>query len=269
MVRKGIDSENEESLVSTQSSPYCYINRAGNEIVYSDDSGKLYLSRDGQPGTKILSTARFNLVGGYNDYSLVPYSESRSAVGVPLESFTGRFYLVSDGEYNSIYYLNSSLESVRVVRRVRNSYVASDGKTLIYTDENYNLYRVDGTKDLAEPELLVKEDCYSFVPTADGKTIFFENEDEELIAYAGGKTTRVSNAVDGGLEFRALYAGKTLVYVDDGELYLSSGGKGEQVRGLDQDVYEIRCGNSFILINAEDEIFYSTDGTNFTSVYEK
>ena len=113
------------------------------------------------------------------------------------------------------------------------------------------------------------EDCWSFIISADGKTVFYENTDDELIALKNGKETMLSDAANPWFNTAALFAGKTFVFIEDNELYLTSGDKPEQVRGLNQDVVDFQCGEGYILIDGEEEILFSKDGKKFSVVYTK
>ena len=146
---------------------------------------------------------------------------------------------------------------------------ASDGKTVLYRDDEYSLYRVDGTKAGTEEELLIEEDCIEFVPSADGKTVFYENGDEELMCFKGGKTSLISDEADAWMSYSALLNGKILAYLEDNELYLSDGSKGEAVRGMNQEVLDYYAGEGYLVVDGEEEYLYTTDGKKFSVIYEK
>ena len=79
----------------------------------------------------------------------------------------------------------------------------------------------------------------------------------------------LSDAANPWFNTAALFAGKTFVFIEDNELYLTSGDKPEQVRGLNQDVVDFQCGEGYILIDGEEEILFSKDGKKFSVVYTK
>ena len=82
-----------------------------------------------------------------------------------------------------------------------------------------------------------------------------------------GKAVTVSDEPDyfyNGQLYDMLLNGKTLFYLEDGELYKTNGGKGEAVKGINQDVENFRCSKSYITINGEEEYLYSKDGKKFS-----
>ncbi len=265
VVRKGLNSSKEEILCSSESSINCGFNKSGNEVLFMNDD-KTFLSVDGKAATKVLSTSSPDLVQKYGDNHYGGNS-TQKIFGTMLnfDSFANRFYIV-DG---TMYYVNAKAEANRVVKHVDSAFLSSDGKTVFYRDDEKNLYKINGTKDGAEPELLVDEDCWNFIISADGKTVFYENTDDELIALKNGKETMLSDAANPWFNTAALFAGKTFVFIEDNELYLTSGDKPEQVRGLNQDVVDFQCGEDYILIDGEEEILFSKDGKKFSVVYTK
>ena len=269
--RKGINSERDTVLDSSESDSIVAVTNAdGTELVYVLGS-KVYFTERGKEPVKIFSNDDFDLLRSYEE-SFVPFEQNGVAYAgltarrVSVESFKNRYYRTED----TLYYMNNKGEMNRVVKHVGPyCYVCSDGKTVYYQDDEYSLCRVNGTKSGAGSEILVDADCYGMVPTADGKIVFFENENDELIALKNGKETTVSTEPNATYGFGGLLNGKTFVYLEDDELCLSSGKKGEAVRGMNQEVSYFVTGNGYIVVNGEDEIFYSTDGKKFSVVYPK
>ena len=259
-VRKGITGEDEEELIKDISaSEFVAFNVDGTECAYSV-SGRTYISVNGQEGEKILSADSPEL--------LLPYGESLytqfNAV-YNVASFKNHFYYIN----GTVWYLNNKMEAYRVARNVSYQYVLTDGKTLVYQDDENCVYRVDGTNENNEPELLIEDDSNGFVPTKDGSVIFFRNFDNEIMAQKGtNKAVRVSDEGDWYRSYSSMFDGKTLFYVIDGELYSSDGEKGTKLK-LGDDVKSVSCRYGFILINGEESILYSTNGKDFTTIYEK
>lgn len=266
IVRKGLNSDKETELISDISnSSDPFVNADAKELIYYSD-GKSYITVNGKEPSKLVSEVV---------YPILPYGVRRcrtqdaSILVYDVASFKNSFFAGDE----AVYYMDGKYEMTKVAKHVNTEYcyVASDGKTLIYQDDEHNIYRLNGKKNGADPEKLVDEDAYGFVPTADGKTFFFINEDEELMAQKGsGKAVTVSDEPDSTyLDRSMLFKGKTLYFTEDDELYFSNGGKAEAVKSLNQDVYSYRCTNDYITVDAEEEFLYSKDGKKFSPLLEK
>ena len=263
IVRKGLNTEKDTELfsdVSDLDDPY--INADGKEMILYND-GKSYITANGKEVVKLVSEYVVPIL----PYGAKSYTTNDIHIEVyDVDSFKDSFFKGGD----AIYYMNNKYEMTKVAKHVNTSYcyVANDGKTLFYQDNEGSVYRVNGKKSNASPEKLVDEDSYMFVPAADGKTIFFVNLDDELMAQKGtGKAVTVSDEPDyfyNGQLYDMLLNGKTLFYLEDGELYKTNGGKGEAVKGINQDVENFRCSKSYITINGEEEYLYSKDGKKFS-----
>ena len=270
-----IEKSGGELFANTDSTDAWFVfNEEGDEIFYcakGDNGYKSYVAVGDKDPVKLASEEL---------YPLYSYDELY-ALGTPLprsviKSFKNRFF------YNSlswddidVYYVDSKYEARKAVKHTSQAFIASDGKTILYRDGSGSVYKVNGTKEGAEPEVLVKEDCDSFIPTADGKTIFYINDDDDLMARSGsGKAVPVSDDQDvyfygySYLGNECLFKGKTLFYTEDDELYQSSGKKGSKVKSVYQDIQNFSATKNCILVNGEEEILYSKDGKKFIVLYE-
>ncbi len=259
-VRKGITGEDEVELIKdiSQSSGVSF-NVDATECAFSMN-GKMYLSVNGGEAEKIISASSPELILPYDETVLTGFDFVYNVA-----SFKNHFYYAN----NSVYYLNGKYEAHRVAKDVSYQYVLSDGKTVMYQDDENCVYKIDGTNENAEPELLIEDDSYGFVPAKDGSVIFFTNADKEIMAQKGkDKPVRVADEGTWSRGYRSLYDGKTLFYVVDGEVFTSNGEKGASLK-LKEDVSSVSCRYGFVLINGEENILYSTNGKDFTSLYEK
>ena len=240
-----------------------YSNQNASEILV-EASGKTYIITGDNAPVKLVSEVVYPLLP-YGDEIVAP--ENTIPV-VPVKSFKDHFFV---GE-ESIFYLDSNYEMRKVCKRVNTlyAYVASDGKTLLYEDNEHCIIRIDGKKEGAVREIIVDGDSYGFVPTADGKTVYYLDQDDDLmVKKVGGKANMISDDQDiWEMKQEILFQGKTLYYIEDGELYQCSGGKASKVKNLTQDVEDYLCTKGCILINGEEEILYSKDGKKLTVLYE-
>ena len=230
-------------------------NADGSEILYTSE-GKIYLCIRGGEPVKVCS--------GYSFTPVVPYG---TAVGssVAIKSFTNSFIRVE----NDVFYINGKGEGLKVARNITGKVcVADDGKTLTYIKED-NVYQVNGTKEGAE-QVLIADDVYDFIPTTDGKTIYYLDEDWELwCVKPKGEPVSIcrDDNVNASLSYEGLYNGKDLLYTLDEELYIVRGGTPEKIKGINQDVLTARCYGKYIVLDGEDGVLFSGDGKNF-SIYK-
>ena len=240
-----------------------WISQNANEMIV-EANGKTYFIQGDSAPVKLVSEAVSPLL----PYGEEIYEPEYSLPIVPVKSFKDRFFVGKE----AVYYLNSSYEMRKVVKHVDPlyCYVSSDGKTLLYQDDEHNICQVNGKKEDAVREVLVDEDSYGFVPTADGKMFYYLDQDDDLMARkVGGKATMISDDQDiWEMENEILFQGKTLYYIEDNELYECTGTKSSKVKNLYQDVDDYLCTKDYILIDGEEEIFYSKDGKKFTVLLE-
>ncbi len=268
-VRKGITGEDEVVLANFKdgfSSTFVPVfNADATELLYNHN-GKVYLSQNGGEGVKILSGNDFEIVPWYGIEAFLDNSQITAVCNTA--TFLDKFYVSENG----LYYVDKAGESTRITKDVDDVYAASDGKTVFWSDQSGTIRKVDGTDEKAEPEVLVKEDLsyYNFVPSADGSCIYYVNADKELMVKKGtDKAVRLCDEYRNYLALSSLLDGSKFVYYEDGELFISEGGKGTKVDIDDQELLDFWCLRGYLIVNGEESVIYTKDGKTFTTLYEK
>jgi hypothetical protein len=140
-----------------------------------------------------------------------------------------------------------------------------DNKTLFYL-KNDNLYKINGAKEDAEAEKLASDvEDYEVLP--DGKTVFYINDDDELMVQKGtGKASKITDDVKDNSFI--LFQGK-IYYISDDTLYVTTGGKAEKVT-VKGDVEAFgKQGDFFLMVLTDEDVVYvSADGKKFFYSYE-
>ena len=259
-VQRGMNSDNREKLGDTYDMHTMYANKDLSQIVYSSGSRAFISNKGGSRESLSGNIRNFLLPSGTAGY----YSSNIIMYGI--SSFGSTFYLNQD---DTVVYINSKFETNNVARGTSNAYLASNGKTLTYL-RNKSIYSLNGTNANTEAEEIVDKDVMSFVATADGGAVFFVNDMDELY-YQKGKSKPVS--VSDYFAFRgdglgySLFKGNTLFYISDDELYVSTGGKGKAISGIDGRVRSVRGGYFTVNVTSyeDGDTFYyrSTDGNKF------
>ena len=245
------------SNINTYELSGAMFNADGTELMYAKD-GKIYLCVKGGEPIKVCS----------GDYAIpiLPYGAVYNGSAISVKSFLKSFIQVGD----DVFYITSGGEGTKVVRNLTGSvYVAEDGKTLTYM-KNGAIYQMNGTKEASEATQLA-EDVYNFIPTRDGKTVYYTDDDGEIWSVSSsGKAVNISRDETAKVYFSydGLYNGKQLFFILDGELYLVSGDKAEKVRGINQDVIRAVSYGSYLILDGEDGTLLSKDGKTFTVVKE-
>ena len=252
-VQKGTKDDSKVKLTDLGS--YAYFNFDMTEIVYNAD-GKAYISVKGKEPVKI-SSSGIDLVLPHNT---AVYFDSNSSVyqrRIGVKSFTEKFFTAG----SKVIYLTKKYEANTVASGVDYAYLADDGKTVIYLKDD-SIRKVNGTKANANHVTLVKEDAYSFLITADGKTIFFMNDDGEIFSQKG--TSKAKLITDEKVYTLDIFKGKTLYYVVDGELYATTSGKGKKVGKFNDDVDYIIASDYRVDVELSDgSIYTATNGKSF------
>jgi hypothetical protein len=271
----------------------------GAKYIYYTRDDALFVQRGTNEGTRLRLTGEFSSVIGYNrDMSQIIFSSySRSFISdrgrepvalvghvqwfiMPqntaafygqrgivygVNNFKNTFYVNGD---SSVIRVNSRFETERVQGSVSAVYLASDGKTLTYMRNN-RIERLDGSKTGAEPMRLVDSDAWNFVATAKGDAIFFINSDRDIM-YQRGASRAVVVEHDIASFNLSLFKGSMLFYVQDLDLYSSTGRGKNRIGGLNGDVIDVRTDmfNVFVTVRDGNEIlyFHSTNGRNFTPI---
>jgi hypothetical protein len=246
-VMKGTDTSAKQKLgddVYTH-----FFNKDLSQVVYAG-GGKSYISRNG--GDK-------QPLSGVVSYFLAPGGALNRDNVLGVASFADTLFY---NDSNGITRINGKFETESVVKNVAGAYLADDGKTVVYK-KNDSLYKVDASKTNAETVKLVDGGVASFVAVDDGSAVYYANDDGELYYQKGtGKPVLVGDyAQDGNL---AVFKGKTLYYISDGELYVSSGAKGKLVSQFDDKVISVGAGTYAITVQTTDGTdrytYRSTDG---------
>ena len=237
-----------------------YANVDLSQIVYGT-AGRYFISSKGGSRQPLSgSITRFVMP------SVVASQQYKRLVICGISSFADTFYLNQD---SSVVHISRKYETNNVARGVNNVYLASDGKTLTFL-RNRSIYKVNGTNAKANPTEIVVRDAAILFATADGKGVFFVNEFSELYYQKSkGRPSLVSDhlAARGGI---GLFKGNTLFYVSDSELYVSTGGKGKAVSGIDGQVQSVSVGPMYVTVAVHDYgdslVYISTDGKAFEVV---
>jgi hypothetical protein len=252
-VMKGGKEDSREKLGDNVS--IYWLNRDLSQIVYSYDS-KAYISRNG--GQK-------DPLSGMAINFLLPGRTARNYRILGVGSFSDTFYYSSNG---AIIHINSKFEADSVARNINSAQLANDGKTVFY-EKNDGIYSIDGSKVNAAAVNLVDDDAVrDFIATADGKAIYFLNDDDEVYYQKGkGKPVFVGADWDGSW---AMFKGNQLFYVSDGELYSSAGERGKIVSGLAGDVISVSGGSFSLTVETKEGserlIYRSRDGKSFEMI---
>ena len=188
-----------------------------------------------------------------------------------LRNFNSFVALTNEG----LVHINSKLESNRISSSSdygRYAVISSDGKTLLFINNNGHLSAIDPTKPGAERREVAKN-VTSYVATSDAKTIYYINDDDELYCVKGnGAPTKIS---DDASRMVLSYNGSRLFFLVDyrsnrgGELYTSNnGGRRMGIPGADETMSLWVTPANVFYINRDDEVFRSNGNDNF-SLFEQ
>ncbi|MCL2637087.1 MAG: zinc ribbon domain-containing protein [Oscillospiraceae bacterium] len=272
----------------------------GAKYIYYTREDALFVQRGTNENTRLRLTGEFNGIEGFNkDMSQIVFSSyTRSFISdrgrdpqalaghvyrfiLPantaefngqrgtvygVSSFKNTFYLNGD---SSIIRVNNKFETARVQGSVSSAFLADDGKTLTYM-RNGRVERLDGTRTNAEPLRLVDGDAWSFVATAKGDAIFFINSDRDIMFQRGTSRAVVVEHDVSYYTQLTLFKGNTLFYVQDLDLYSSSGRGKTRISGLNGDVLGVSVDmfNVFVVLrDGREEMYYhSTNGKSFSEI---
>lgn len=231
------------------------------QIIYSSNSRSFISNKGGDPSA---------LTGHVRDFILpentaVFHGQRGTVYGV--NNFKNTFYLNTD---SAVIRIDGRLETERVQGSVSAAFLANDGKTLTYM-RNGRIERMDGSKTGAEPVRLVGDgDVWSFVATAKGDAVFYINSDMDIRYQKGtGRAVDIAYDVSWGTHL-SLFKGATLFYIQDNDLYSTSGGRGVRIGGLKGDVIGTASDmfNVYVIVrDGSEELYYhSTNGKNFSEI---
>ena len=255
-VQRGDNADTRENLGSDAF--IIAFNRDLSQAIYSRD-GRTFISRNGGRGSALSDLAvEF----------LLPRGTVHTGMIIGVSSFANTFYRDSE---NNIRLINNRFEvSGTIARNITSAHLASDGRTITY-QRGDRIYRINGLADNAESLALVNENVSTFLATDDGGSVFFLNTDRGLFYQRGSRQPVIVDdfIVLGTIPgvFFSLHQGRTLFYVNDGELFVSNGGRGSVVRGFEGDISFAGASLFAISVQSSDSIYRftyrSTDGKNF------
>ncbi|MDR2532582.1 MAG: zinc ribbon domain-containing protein [Oscillospiraceae bacterium] len=227
------------------------------QVVFTRDS-RSFISNKGREPVSLSGT-----VDGFIMPANTRESYVSGAVIYGVRSFVNTFY------YNGaiIRINNSRFETDSVMRGVGYAHLANDGKTLTYSRNN-SIFKVNGTASNPNPIELVGDDVWNFIPTNDGSAIFFVDSHRDLNYQRGtSRANTIAYSFAGNL---ALYKGNTLFYIQENELFSSTGRNGTKINGLNADILNVYANASGVyargLDGGEYIVYRSTDGKRFTEI---
>ena len=174
-------------------------------------------------------------------------------------AFTGHVFRNSDG---GIYYVDKNGDSARIVKSTDLSYMTDNAKTIFYLKSG-SIYRApaDGS---ATGEKIVS-DVYTFLPSSDGKFIYYIDEDDELYVIEGSK--KAVHLADEVVSMRISYDGFLFFINEDDELFYSQGGKTPVEADYDVISFECQSTATFYTTDSGD-LYMSTGGAKFELLLE-
>ncbi len=173
-----------------------------NYALYVKDEQLYYSTVNGKPGSQVTDDL---------DYTYYNWEYILSEDGKKL------FYIDNEDE---LYYRNTSnmkKDPVKLDSGVDYFTISEDGKTVIYV-KNGNLFSHNLKK---ETKIAKNISGYPLV-SADGKIVYFENDDGEVICWKNGKEEELGD--DLGLRYIS-EDGKTIIYMDGDDVLLKTVGK--------------------------------------------
>jgi hypothetical protein len=244
-------------------------NKDMSQIIYTTGT-RSFISNKGRAPIGLNGDVREHILPGN---TAVFYDSIGVIYGV--RSFANTFYQNDSG---NIIRINNKLESDRVgSRSVEQVYLANDGKTLTFL-RNDSVFRIDGSRAGAEDMRIIDGDVKYFVMTHDGKGVFYITRDNDIFYQRGmGNSANVTYSFEmswwgstPNYGTFMLYKGDTLFYVQDDELFSSTGRGRNRVSGLNGDVRTVRTDNFNVFAFTNDAgdrlIYQSSNGRNFTEM---
>lgn len=175
-----------------------------------------------------------------------------------------RYYCINDnstlvtytkGEDGNLYQYSIKDETKeKIANNVSNLNVSDDGKTIIYTDEDFDLYRIENGKD---KEKLVSGISSIEYISSDFKTVYYEKDDSLYFQKAGEDRIKIDSDIydvvmvyDTG-EIYYVTRGETIKYLDNCILYYFDGNESKMIT----DTYYHRHDDE--LVEGTEELFVS------------
>lgn len=257
--QNGINSD-EKTKLGSRIALFCF-NKDYTEVLYISE-GNTYISVKGGDRTKLCATATpFFTVNDVTSSSrgsgIMVYGVS-SFIGANLSSY-------QDGNYK-LYRIDKGYETHSICKASK--YYAAANNSVIYYQKNHTIYSIDPAKSNAEGKALVQDVDELIAVTADGKSLFYVDEDGTLYqANAKGKSTKItSDTVDSYAVLNGEFC-----YVSEGELYRWNGTKSIRVTGLSGDVERVTAvsNGTQMVIYTEDDVWLTLNLKAFAKLYER
>jgi len=263
-VQTGIEGVSKENLGEHISR--FYGNKDLTEIIYYSEA-EAYISINGGIGE---SFSIYEDIGRFVfPKNCVPRIYLRGGYVNGVSSFANTFYMNTN---RSIIHIGSDYETnvieENLVDTINNEdvYLADDGKTLTYL-KNGTVYQLDGFDSEFKPTELVYNGVKSFIPKNDGSAIYFVTENDDIFYQKGTEEPVLISDDYSDDNYYALFKGDTLYYTIGNKLYVSTGSKGELVKGLniDDHIVSLHGGMFYVRGLIDRDIYYrSYDGEDFT-----
>jgi hypothetical protein len=241
----------------------------GEAHLFNRDLSQVIFGHDDRSYISVKGGERQGLSGMFYSFASpagtgVAASGDSNIAGV--SSFANTFYLSGNNNMNvntNIVRITGKYETETVVRSIDGgAFLADDGKTLLYIKNN-DAYKINGMRSGAEGVKLA-DDVESFVAAPNGGAIYYIDEDGELFYQKG--TGKPKSLGDADTMSYALFEGKTLYFVEDGELNSATGDKVDSsgFRGIDDDIRYVYASNHWVIVYDEDYSSYASfDGKRF------
>ncbi|MBQ7445470.1 MAG: zinc ribbon domain-containing protein [Clostridia bacterium] len=238
-------------------------NRDLSQILYEKE-GKSYVCADAKEPQKIFSSSASILA--------VPiYGNSNNNTGAfiyDIAGFADNIYAYSSDSSDSstlkFAYLNKNYESETIVSASSVNVRTSEDYKTLYVLKNGNLLKCNGKNPSAEPVKLIEDEIDNLTYVT-GNKVCYTYDDEILVKTGNNKPVKIVDESD--VKDFGFFKGKGYFVTDD-KLKYSDGGKAQTVPKLN-DVKYLDGNDSVLIVEAEDYVFYSVDGTTFTKLYDK
>ena len=252
------------------------LNKDYSQIIYTinDDDYRTYISRNGAERERISGSMIWNIILPRDAQTREYYYTAKISV-FGISDFSGFVGVTSDG----LSYYNSKLEPDKIANSnnyIEMASVSNDGKTLHYRNSSSRLSSVRFTSSGAERTDIDKE-VYSFAASANGKSVYYVNGDNELYYAKRGKTpVKIADDVLAG-SLTLSYTGNRVYFLveyrgDDkgGDLYYSNnGGRKTRVPGAFEVTGLVSRPTSIFYVTVNDEYFRSNGNEVFSLIYEE
>ena len=236
-----------------------FMNEDHTQMIFQAD-GKWYATVKGGEKIKLTSSYYFDILT--YDYSACFVDENIDMYTYPTNDLRNCFVIVD----SDISWMDNKWELTKAAKDVDEAYVSADGKTLVYLKDNGKLQKVT-SKKLDKPVDLA-EDVWSFSTTSDCSSVYFINEDEELLFQKGtGKAKKIADDVEGCI----VTTGDVCLFLSDDEELFSSKNGGKKAL-ISDDFYNIDMSGTTIYLwtdyDGGDFTFSAlTKGSKFKEIY--